>query len=408
MCPRVRAALSPSHLAVTDRRDTALLSLIVLVVLGGVAVGVGIGPADTALAQSEDGAENLTTDVQLQPDGDADWTIELVIELESTAEIEAFRETASRFENGEESLGVAYFQNVNDQIDGTVARELSIDNVARTSQLDVAANDTGVGRLVASFTWTNFAEVEGDELVVGDVLAVDGQPWFERLGANEQLIIRAPPNYGVRDSNVEPDAGTLRWTGPVSFDETSLAATFVGDGGTNGGANGGTNGGGDDEPPGPSDDSAPGESGGLSTTLLWGGGLAAAAVVGVVAYLLARREEPLSVPLGTGEDDGTPEAGGTARANGDGTERVDPEEESDDTDGTPPELLSDEERVEQLLEANGGRMKQAAIVEETGWSNAKVSQLLSEMNENDRIQKLRIGRENLIAVPDEDVLNPED
>lgn len=405
MCPRVRAALSPSHLAVTDRRDTALLSLIVLVVLGGVAVGVGVGPADTALAQSEDGVENLTTDVQLQPDGDADWTIELAIELESTAEIEAFRETATRFENGEESLGVAYFRNVNDQIDGTVDRQLSIDNVARTSQLEVAANNTGVGRLVASFTWTNFAEVEGegDELVVGDVLAIDGQPWFERLGANERLIVRAPPNYGVRDSNVEPDAGTLRWEGPVSFDETSLAATFVGDG------DGGTNGGGDDEPPAPPDDSPPGESGGLSTPLLWGGGLAAAAVVGVVAYLLARREEPLSVPLGTGEDDDrTPEAGGTARANGDGTERADPEEESDDTDGTPPELLSDEERVEQLLEANGGRMKQAAIVEETGWSNAKVSQLLSEMNENDRIQKLRIGRENLIAVPDEDVLDPED
>ena len=48
-------------------------------------------------------------------------------------------------------------------------------------------------------------------------------------------------------------------------------------------------------------------------------------------------------------------------------------------------------------------MKQGTIVTETGWSNAKVSQLLSAMDDDDRIDKLRIGRENLITLPDEDV-----
>ena len=56
-----------------------------------------------------------------------------------------------------------------------------------------------------------------------------------------------------------------------------------------------------------------------------------------------------------------------------------------------------------LLEANDGRMKQGTIVEETGWSNAKVSQLLSAMDEADDIEKLRIGRENLISLPGEGV-----
>lgn len=46
-------------------------------------------------------------------------------------------------------------------------------------------------------------------------------------------------------------------------------------------------------------------------------------------------------------------------------------------------------------------MKQAAIVTETGWSNAKVSQLLSAMAEEGRVEKLRIGRENLISLPDD-------
>jgi len=64
-------------------------------------------------------------------------------------------------------------------------------------------------------------------------------------------------------------------------------------------------------------------------------------------------------------------------------------------------LLSDEERVERLLEDNGGRMRQADIVAKTGWSDAKVSQLLSAMAELGRVEKLRLGRENLISIPDD-------
>ncbi|WP_343160898.1 helix-turn-helix domain-containing protein, partial [Halorubrum sp. CBA1125] len=80
------------------------------------------------------------------------------------------------------------------------------------------------------------------------------------------------------------------------------------------------------------------------------------------------------------------------------------EAEGDEADAGPdPSLLSDEERVERLLEGNGGRMRQAAIVEETGWSDAKVSQLLSAMAEEGRVEKLRLGRENLISLPDEGI-----
>jgi uncharacterized membrane protein len=75
----------------------------------------------------------------------------------------------------------------------------------------------------------------------------------------------------------------------------------------------------------------------------------------------------------------------------------------DEPDSVDLDLLSDEERVEHLLEQNGGRMKQATIVKETGWSNAKVSQLLSSMDEEGQIEKLRIGRENLISLPGEGV-----
>jgi hypothetical protein len=78
------------------------------------------------------------------------------------------------------------------------------------------------------------------------------------------------------------------------------------------------------------------------------------------------------------------------------------------TDPVDETLLSDEERIERLLEHNGGRMRQADIVKETGWSNAKVSQLLSSMAEQDQVDKLRIGRENLISFPDVDVTEFDD
>lgn len=52
-----------------------------------------------------------------------------------------------------------------------------------------------------------------------------------------------------------------------------------------------------------------------------------------------------------------------------------------------------------LLNANGGRMKQSAIVESTDWSKAKVSRVLKQMEADDQITKISIGRENVVTLP---------
>lgn len=65
---------------------------------------------------------------------------------------------------------------------------------------------------------------------------------------------------------------------------------------------------------------------------------------------------------------------------------------------TPP-VLTDEERVVDLLESNGGRIHQTRIVERTDWSKSKVSMLLSRMEDDGTIHKLRVGRENVISLP---------
>ena len=64
--------------------------------------------------------------------------------------------------------------------------------------------------------------------------------------------------------------------------------------------------------------------------------------------------------------------------------------------------MSDREQVTELLEENGGRMRQSDIVRSVDWSKAKVSRLLSELEDDGEVSKLRLGRENLVCLPGEE------
>ncbi|WP_255169705.1 helix-turn-helix transcriptional regulator [Natrononativus amylolyticus] len=67
------------------------------------------------------------------------------------------------------------------------------------------------------------------------------------------------------------------------------------------------------------------------------------------------------------------------------------------TDGIDDEmLLTDDERIRQLLLQSGGRMKQTDIVAETDWSRSSVSRKLSAMEEKGMITRFQIGRGNLV------------
>lgn len=62
-------------------------------------------------------------------------------------------------------------------------------------------------------------------------------------------------------------------------------------------------------------------------------------------------------------------------------------------DGLP---LTDEEIVMELLQREGGQLKQVHVVEMTDWSKAKVSRVLSRMEQAGDITRVQIGRENLV------------
>ena len=60
--------------------------------------------------------------------------------------------------------------------------------------------------------------------------------------------------------------------------------------------------------------------------------------------------------------------------------------------------IRDEERIRRLLSAHDGRLKQSQIVEATEWSKSKVSRLLSSMEDDAEITRVRLGRENLVCL----------
>ncbi|MEF8870096.1 MAG: hypothetical protein V5A41_00575 [Haloarculaceae archaeon] len=389
---------------VSGPRALLVLSLVVLSVVAVVPGMASTGPTDSQSQTTGELSASQTMVVDLQQNGDARWTVTKTFTLSSRNETEAFDEVASDFEDGQtDDLGLAAYQRASQLASDSTNREMAITDITRESSRTGTATN-GTGQLSISFTWTNFGRIESDTFHVDDVFATSPR-WLDGLSADQQLIVIPPDGYRFFDASVSVTLrnGTIQWTGPRDFTDTPLSATFeqTGDidpGTTTPGVTTGT--------------TAPTPGGSNTSSFLWLGLATLGAVL--VGYLLVRDGDILDAPGGGSEPStDSPDSGPTAPATpatdesttGEAIAESGEESESDTIDE---ELLSDEERVERLLEQNGGRMKQANIVKETNWSNAKVSQLLSSMEEAGEIDKLRIGRENLISFPDEDITDLEE
>jgi len=340
--------------------------------------------AAPAAGQPQPGGTHL--EVQLQADGDAAWNVTVTVPIEDGGDRESFEAFADRFESGEGGLelGTDAFERAASEASAASGREMSITSVSRHSELRTDPDSgSAYGVLRVSFTWESFARIDDeDALYVDDAFNTTDGTWLPGLGADQSLTILAPPGYGgPTTSPIGADGGDLRWEGPTTFEPGYFDIVYHPSG------------------TGPTAD-------GVSSPLVVGALLLSGAALLVGLYLLfARRgdgDDSIDRSKPSDLDGGDEPVVEPAADSGsrDGDEGSDPDPEPDEPD---PELLSDEERVEYLLERNGGRMKQATIVKETGWSNAKVSQLLSSMDDDDRVDKLRIGRENLISLPGESI-----
>ncbi|MFB6083427.1 MAG: helix-turn-helix transcriptional regulator [Halorientalis sp.] len=383
------------------RAHAALLASLALLLTAGpvaapaLADGAGThrpAVSSSAVALQQDTALNRTDTtfrIAVRPDGDAVWTITRTYTLGTEARRAAFDSVAEEFEDGRGFRTMSTVRAASDRASAVTGRPMAITGVTRRS-----AVVGSTGRLVLQFTWTGFARKSGARLVVDDVFLSPERTWFPTLGPNQTLVIAPPPGYDLVSASPRGYSvtnGSLRWSGiePTLFSSSPPAVVYERSG------------------PVTNNSTAAPQAGGVPPLLLLG--LAILVVAGLIAYLLATRDVDLPSPAsptgddGGGDDESPAATAGTAASTTDGGTA-----DAEDDAGIDPELLSDEERIERLLEQNGGRMKQATIVEETDWSNAKVSQLLSSMDEDGRIDKLRIGRENLISFPDEDVTDGEE
>lgn len=334
-----------------------------LVISAGPAVA---GPAaqspSSGVFQQQFEADNVLLRVAVAEDGSAEWTVRYRIAIETENETAAFEALQADIRENES----AFIDRFESRMRSTVAaaenatgREMGASGFAiSTSQQPVSQS----GFVTYSFTWSGFAAVEGDTIHIGD--AISGL----FLDSQTSLTVTWPTDYALNEVAPPPDEQGQRsvsWEGRLSFTNEE-PRVVVG-------------------PP----------SGFLETwvPMIVGGGLLVLLVGGAVVWY-RRREAPVG-PLGGGDVGGGTVADDAASRDGE-----------DSGEAPPAELLSNEERVIQLLEANGGRMKQQAVVAELDWTEAKTSQVVNGMQDDGEIDVFRIGRENVLRLPEEDDSNP--
>lgn len=325
--------------------------------------------------------DRTVVEVELRPDGSARWRLRYRVRLANRSVVEAFGavvdairanrlEEAGRFKFRTEPV-VALASN-------ETGREMALQEVSVTADRHQPPGaTTRYGVVTYEFVWTNFAEVADGRIEMGDALV----GFF--LSEETTMLVSWPDGYGAVEISPPPDEtrdGALVWSGPKEF--TAGGPRMV------------------VEPTGNTPDALP-----VSPALL---GVGALLAVVLAAGFYRRR----------GSDGAQPAPGDTGGAGREGTPLPEPApppepepgsepegepepEPASSVDTTPEELLSDEERVVGLLEEHGGRMKQQDIVEALEWSETKTSQVITDLHEEETVERYRLGRENVVALPGE-------
>ena len=366
-------------------------------------VGAGVAaPSETDAAAPEAQAtgsdpllaaqsfESAQFDITVEADGDGRWLFRYTRPLTNESEREQFRAYADRF-NSEETDLYRDFRNQSrrlvDRGAAETGRNMSATNYSREAFVGGLGAQGSLGVVEMRFTWEGFALVSADRVAIGDVF--EGGLY---IGPDQRLRINAGPGLQFEEVDPNPtnqsgdalaDSDSVAWVGEREFADNRPRVVFIEES-----AAGGT-------PGGPTTVAAGAGSGAETPTML---------VIGFVVVVLgltgalAWRSGGLDGLLGGDGGDG----GVAAEPAGESTAGTAAESASADAESeaavSEEELLTDDARVVNLLEENGGRMKQVNIVEETGWSKSKVSMLLSEMEDDGDISKLRVGRENIISL----------
>ncbi|WP_265109640.1 helix-turn-helix transcriptional regulator [Halosolutus halophilus] len=347
--------------------------------------GVDAGQSEPALqegadesAQLED-ADEIHIDVLLHDNGSATFTVDYryVIDEENTT-TEEWDEIQSDVEENANAYAATEEERWNQTVaDGAnrTDRNMNISNVSVSTEHEAAPQE--LGHVTFTFEWSKFAHVELNRIEAGDAI------YGFTIPDGTTLQFRWPDAYAL---NEEPDPtpddsddNSVYWNGEgTEFASEQPRIVLIENGTDDPNTTGDEPGTTDGDPNATGDEpSMPWLAVVVALLLL--------ASVGAAGWWIrgqqVRTRDPASTPS-------PPVADGAA--------------EPDGPDGPPPELLSNEERVLLLLEERGGRIKQQEVVSELDWTEAKTSQVVSGLREDDEIEVFRIGRENVLSLPTED------
>ncbi|GAB3017820.1 helix-turn-helix transcriptional regulator [Natronobiforma cellulositropha] len=336
-------------------------------------------------AQDEDdislaGYDEIGVEIDLHGNGTANWEVEYRYRLDDGNESVDWEPLREDVEDRPEAY-VEWFEA--DRLEMLAAAEETTEREMSLSRFAVETDDASVspqeyGKVRFTFAWSSFAHVEVNRIEVGD--ALEGFVMDERM----HLVVSWPE--GFEDTAIEPTPDDRRETAVIWYGEQTQE--FV-----------------DDEPrldliqtgsdgntPQPVEEDT--DDGSPPLSLL--AGLGALALAGLaVAVWWYRRADGSPGPSPQPPEPRSEDAAAAA-------------DTTPETNGPPLELLSNEEHVLRLLEERGGRVKQQEVVAELEWTEAKTSQVVSGLRESGEIDVFRIGRENVLTVPDDDLDGPAD
>lgn len=380
------------------RRNSAALLLVITVILSlvGSPLAVAGSPSTDGIddpSVAEIDADDVVMDVTIRSDGTAYWTIEHRVRLDDDETEAAFEELQRDLEANE----TEYVERFADRINRTVAtaesatdREMAVSNISVSATVRSLPREYGV--LTYQFEWEGFAIVDGEEITAGDAL----EGLF--LDSASKLVIGWSDDYTLMDVSPEPNVvrGTsVTWNGPTDFgtNEPYVRLSSADDAHSD-----------DDEA-----EMGDGSNGGQisATPLAWVGALIVSVVILVVggfAFVRWKGRETTTAASVEGDMDDasgndSPQTAHDASSTGNPpTAELDEQSAQLVADTS---LLSNEEQVLQVVEAHDGRVKQQTVVQTLGWTDAKTSQVVSDLREAGKLESFRLGRENVLKVPEE-------
>ncbi len=337
------------------RRGVGRWTLVTIVVCCLLAVGPAAAPGASAEGLT---AEDVVLHVAVEADGDARWRVAYRYRLATQNQSDAFRQLQARIRANPDRYTERFAGGVRSAVaraENATGREMALSNVTVTAAREpIPQGQDRYGTVTYRYSWEGFAAGNGSHLRVGDAIA------GFYLGPKSELVVTWPTNYeavGVVPGADERGDRRLVWEGEMTFAddeprvhlvrrETGATAT---------------------------------ESGGTATVA---GQTATSGGLPVLPIAVA-----LVAVVGAG-------AGGFVLLRGRGDDA--------ETEPTDPDLLSPREQVHRVLEDHGGRMKQQELAEACDWHPSKTSKVVSDLQESGAIDVFRLGRENVISLPEEE------